>query len=61
MKRILTTEYFDHWFKVLRDKKIKARINARLRRLEQGHYGDYKTLGDGVCELRLFFGAGYRI
>lgn len=61
MKRILTTQHFDRWFKELKDKRVRARVNTRLRRLEQGHYGDFKALGDGVSELRLLFGAGYRI
>ncbi|UAA38687.1 type II toxin-antitoxin system RelE/ParE family toxin [Paraneptunicella aestuarii] len=61
MKRILTTHYFDRWFSELKDVKIKARINARLRRLESGHMGDIKGLGDGVSEPRFFFATGFRI
>ena len=41
--------------------ETKARIQARKLRIEQGNLGDYKSVGHGVCELRLAFGAGYRI
>ena len=37
------------------------RVLSRLYRLEQGNFGDYKRLDDRICELRLFFGKGYRI
>ena len=43
------------------DKAIRARINARIARFEDGHFGDHKALGDGVLEARFFFGAGYRV
>ena len=39
----------------------RARIERRIERMEQGHYGDYKAVGKGVYELRFFFGAGYRV
>lgn len=39
----------------------QIRIERRIERMAVGHYGDYKMLGDGVCELRLAFGSGYRI
>lgn len=52
---------FDEWVYGLRDKKTRRRIFSRIIRLEHGHYGDYKAVGDGVMELRLFFGAGYRV
>ncbi len=43
------------------DKAIRARINARIARFEDGHFGDHKSLGDGVLEARFFFGPGYRV
>lgn len=52
---------FDDWLKGLKDIKARARIRSRLDRVELGHYGDYKPLGKGVYELRLFFGPGYRV
>lgn len=52
---------FADWFAKFKDSKIKARIRQRINRLEEGNYGDYKSVGDGVYELRLFFGSGYRI
>ncbi len=43
------------------DSVVRARILARLARVEMGHFGDHNSVGDGVSELRLFFGAGYRV
>src|SRR5579863_167484 len=48
------------WLEEL-DVTIRHRIYARFDRLELGHYGDYKSVGGGVCELRFAFGSGYRI
>ncbi|MBT3270961.1 type II toxin-antitoxin system RelE/ParE family toxin [Candidatus Poribacteria bacterium] len=52
---------FIDWIKSLGDRRTRARIRARLDRVEVGAFGDCKSVGDGVRELRLFFGPGYRI
>ncbi|NJN54930.1 MAG: type II toxin-antitoxin system RelE/ParE family toxin [Anaerolineae bacterium] len=54
-------EPFTIWLNSLRDPTTRRRILKRILRMEQGHYGDYKAVGEGVNELRLFFGAGYRV
>jgi putative addiction module killer protein len=54
-------EPFQEWRKDLCDKVTLARIDRRLEHMAQGHYGDYKAVGEGVYELRFFFGSGYRI
>ena len=54
-------EPFNDWLHRLRDPTIRRRILSRLLRVEAGHFGDSKAVGEGVHELRLFFGAGYRI
>ena len=54
-------EPFTDWLNRLRDAVVRRRILTRLRRLEQGNYGDFKPVGAGVNELRFFFGAGYRV
>lgn len=54
-------EPLTEWLEHLKDVKGKQRIQARLRRLEQGLYGDCAPVGEGVLELRLFFGPGYRV
>lgn len=55
------TEPFTAWFEGLRDPSVRRRILVRLRRVEQGNYGDYRSLQDGVYELRFPFGPGYRV
>lgn len=54
-------EPFTVWLDKLRDSKARQRILARLRRVEQGNYGDYKSLDEGINELRFFLGPGYRV
>ena len=61
MYEIQTTPEYDRWFAGLRDKAIKVRIGTRIRRLALGNAGDVRFIGDGVLELRLDFGPGYRI
>jgi putative addiction module killer protein len=53
-------EPFQLWIGALRDKQGRRRILNRLSRLEQGNYGDVEPIGEGLSELRLFFGPGYR-
>lgn len=52
---------FNDWFSGLRDKRAQARILARLRQVEAGNLGDCASVGEGVLELRVHVGAGYRV
>jgi putative addiction module killer protein len=52
---------FIEWMEALRDKRAKARIASRLRQIESGNFGDSKPVGQGVTELRIDVGAGYRV
>lgn len=52
---------FLEWFNSLKDLKTQAKINKRLRSINLGNLGDYKSIGGGVCELRINYGSGYRI
>jgi putative addiction module killer protein len=54
-------EPFTEWLDALRDKVAEARVRVRLRRLEAGNFGDCESVGDGVIELRVHMGAGFRI
>ena len=51
----------DDWMESLKDKKTIARISERIGRLMTGYYGDFKRIDNELSELRLKFGAGYRI
>lgn len=61
MYEILTTKTYNAWFNSLKDTQGKARINARLRRIQLGNFGDAEPVGNNILELRFFFGSGYRI
>jgi putative addiction module killer protein len=52
---------FLEWITALRDRMAKARIAARLWQVESGNFGDAKPVGEGVTELRIHVGAGYRV
>lgn len=52
---------FDTWLNTLRDTLARGRILARLRQLENGHFGDWASVGNGVIELRIHVGQGYRV
>lgn len=61
MKAIHTTEVFDDWFAGLRDRQAAARIKMRIRRAEEGNFGDCEPVGEGVSEMRIHYGPGYRV
>jgi putative addiction module killer protein len=61
MIQVDVTDEFDAWLKGLRDLQAKARIFERIRRLREGNPGDVKMLGQGVNEMRISHGPGYRL
>ena len=61
MTEVRQTEVFARWFGRLRDRQARARINARIRRLSLGNAGDAMPVGEGVSELRIRYGPGYRV
>ena len=52
---------FTQWLESIPDRRTQRQIRARLIQLNFGNFGDHKSVGDGVFELRLHFGAGYRV
>jgi putative addiction module killer protein len=61
MYTFLRTDEFDEWLEGLDDNLAKARIIARIRSAEGGNFGDVKPVGDGISEMRVHVGAGYRV
>ncbi|MGV8049028.1 MAG: type II toxin-antitoxin system RelE/ParE family toxin [Anaerolineaceae bacterium] len=61
MIEIRETQYYRKWFSELKDRKARARIDARLRKVSLGNLGDVKPVGKGVSELRIDYGPGYRL
>ncbi|MFM7716553.1 MAG: type II toxin-antitoxin system RelE/ParE family toxin [Microcystis sp.] len=61
MIEIRQTKTYSEWFSGLRDRQAKARIDIRIRRLSTGNPGDVKPVGQGVSELRVDYGPGYRV
>ena len=61
MIEIRQTDVYSRWFNGLRDRQARARINVRIRRLSLGNPGDVKPVGEGVSELRIDYGPGYRV
>ena len=61
MVEVRQTEEFSAWLHRLKDANAVARIVARIRRLEQGNPGDSKSVGQGLLEMRVDYGPGYRI
>ncbi len=61
MNTILKSERFSAWLEKLKDLRAKFCIIARIRRAELGNLGDCKPVGEGVSEMRVHVGAGYRV
>lgn len=61
MREIRQTRRYAKWFRRLRDREARERIDARIRRLSLGYPGDVASVGEGVLELRIHFGPGYRV
>lgn len=61
MIEVRQTDVYARWFRRLRDKQARARINARIRRVSLGNPGNVRPVGEGVSELRIDYGPGYRV
>lgn len=61
MLEIRQTDVYARWFASLRDRQARARIDVRIRRLSLGNPGDVRAVGEGVSELRIDYGPGYRV
>lgn len=61
MLEIRKTETYAQWIDNLRDLQARARVQVRIERLAAGNSGDVKAVGEGVSELRIDYGPGYRV
>ncbi len=61
MVEIRKTQIFAQWLDALSDLRARARIQARIERLTMGNPGDVRPVGEGVSELRIDYGPGYRV
>lgn len=61
MYHIETTSAFDHWLDGIKDTLTRKRLGVRLRKVALGNLGDVKPVGEGVWEMREFFGPGWRM
>lgn len=59
--QIRVTEAYRSWMDSLKDRVVRARIQVRVDRLVHGNSGQHRVLTDGVCELKMDFGSGYRV
>ena len=61
MIEIRQTEIYARWFRRLRDRQARVRVDNRIRRLSLGNPGDVRPIGEGVSEIRIDYGPGYRV
>lgn len=61
MVEVVRSGTFDRWFRQLKDRAAVARVLVRINRLAAGNPGDVKPVGQGVSEMRIAYGPGYRI
>ena len=61
MIEIRQTEVYSRWFSRVRDRQARVRIDSRIRRLSLGNPGDVRPVGEGVSEIRIDYGPGYRV
>jgi putative addiction module killer protein len=61
MMQLKKTDEYDAWIKGLKDVQGRARVNARINRLREGNPGQHRVLTNGVCELKIDVGPGYRV
>ena len=61
MVEIRQTKVYARWFRRLRDRQARVRIDNRIRRLSLGNLGDVRPVGEGVSEIRIDYGPGYRV
>lgn len=61
MFEIIKSDAFDSWLRSLRDRQAKARIEVRIRRLSLDNPGQYRALKNGINELKIDYGPGYRV
>lgn len=61
MIQIKSTTIFREWLDALKDLRARSKIQTRIKRLQFGNFGDVKSVGDGISELRITEGKGYRV
>jgi putative addiction module killer protein len=59
--QIITTDKFEKWLRSIVDIRVRRKITLRIQRLKLGNFGDYKSVGKEIYELRIHFGPGYRV
>jgi putative addiction module killer protein len=61
VSKVVRSETFDRWLRKLKDRRAVARVLVRIDRLAAGNPGDVKSVGEGISELRINYGPGYRV